>query len=73
MPVHARGPLGLTDVPNRRFDTVVMGRGTHELAHPGRGVAHDLFEGPFTPTAFVPAWSRELDGGVRIEEYARKV
>ena len=30
MPTHARGPLGLTDVPHRRFDTVVMGRGTYE-------------------------------------------
>lgn len=30
MPTHTRGPLGLTDVPNRRFGTVVMGRGTYE-------------------------------------------
>lgn len=30
MPTHARGPLGLTDVAPRRFDTVVMGRGTYE-------------------------------------------
>lgn len=145
MPVHARGPLGLTDVPNRRFDTVVMGRGTYEpalkagitspyshleqyvvssalrvedpdvqvvsdpvalvrelklrdgmgiwLAGGGKlaaalrdeidelvikrnpiviGSGISLFEGPFTPTPFVPAWSRELDGGVRIEGYTRK-
>ncbi|KAA2255450.1 dihydrofolate reductase [Solihabitans fulvus] len=32
MPVHARGPLGLTDVPNARFDAVLMGRGTYEPA-----------------------------------------
>jgi dihydrofolate reductase len=32
MPTHARGPLGLEGVANRRFDTVVMGRGTYEPA-----------------------------------------
>ncbi|MGW7823494.1 dihydrofolate reductase family protein [Streptomyces puniciscabiei] len=32
MPVHVRGPLGLTGVPHRHFDTVVMGRGTYEPA-----------------------------------------
>jgi len=32
MPTHLRGPLGLEDVANRRFDTVVMGRGTYEPA-----------------------------------------
>lgn len=32
MPVHVRTALGLTDVPNRRFDTVVMGRRTWEPA-----------------------------------------
>ena len=37
----------------------------------GSGIS--LFEGPFTPTSFVPAWSRELDGGVRIEGYTRKL
>ena len=26
LPVQARGPLGLTDTPNQRFDTVLMGR-----------------------------------------------
>ncbi|MEU6366724.1 dihydrofolate reductase family protein [Streptomyces sp. NPDC046931] len=30
MPVHVRGPLGLTDTPHRHFDTVIMGRGTYE-------------------------------------------
>jgi dihydrofolate reductase len=30
LPAPARGPLGLTDVPNKRFDTVLMGRGTYE-------------------------------------------
>ncbi|MEV7684758.1 dihydrofolate reductase family protein [Streptomyces bungoensis] len=32
MPAHVRGPFGLTDTPNRHFDTVVMGRGTYEPA-----------------------------------------
>jgi dihydrofolate reductase len=32
MPTHMRGPLGLDGVANRRFDTVVMGRGTYEPA-----------------------------------------
>lgn len=144
LPVQARGPLGLADVPNRRFDTVVMGRATYEpalkagitspyphleqyvvssslrLDEPDIQVATDpvtlvrdlkardglgiwlagggklaaalrgeidelvikrnplvlgsgisLFEGPFGPTSFVSAWSRELDGGVRIEGYTR--
>ena len=30
MPTQARGPLGVEGVANRRFDTVVMGRGTYE-------------------------------------------
>ncbi|MGI5185893.1 dihydrofolate reductase family protein [Dactylosporangium sp. CA-152071] len=30
LPTHARVPLGLEGVPNKRFDTVVMGRGTYE-------------------------------------------
>ncbi len=30
MPTHVRGPLGVADQPNRRFDTVVMGRSTYE-------------------------------------------
>ncbi|MET7419598.1 dihydrofolate reductase family protein [Dactylosporangium sp. NPDC005555] len=30
IPTHARAPLGLEGVANRRFDTVVMGRGTYE-------------------------------------------
>jgi dihydrofolate reductase len=30
IPGPAREPLGLTGVPNKRFDTVVMGRGTYE-------------------------------------------
>ena len=37
----------------------------------GSGIS--LIEGPFTPTPFVPAWSRELDGGVRIQGYIRKL
>lgn len=32
IPGQAREPLGLTGVPNKRFDTVVMGRGTYEPA-----------------------------------------
>ncbi|WP_327010139.1 dihydrofolate reductase family protein [Dactylosporangium sp. NBC_01737] len=32
MPTHVRGPLGLEGATNRRFDTVVMGRGTYEPA-----------------------------------------
>jgi dihydrofolate reductase len=144
MPVQARGPLGLTAVPHRRFDTVVMGRGTYEpalqagitspyahleqyvvssalrvdepdihvvadpvelvrelktrdgmgiwLAGGGKlaaalrdeidelvikrnpiviGSGVSLFDGAFTPTRLVPAWTRELDGGVRIEGYTR--
>lgn len=31
LPAPARTHLGLTDVPNRRFDTVVMGRHTHAV------------------------------------------
>lgn len=30
MPTHVRGPLGLDGVANRRFGTVIMGRGTYE-------------------------------------------
>jgi dihydrofolate reductase len=32
MPAQARGPLGLGDVPNKQFDTVLMGRRTYEPA-----------------------------------------
>ncbi|NDU75447.1 dihydrofolate reductase [Actinomadura sp. DSM 109109] len=32
LPAPARGALGIADAPNRRFDTVVMGRGTYEPA-----------------------------------------
>lgn len=32
LPTHLRGPLGVGDAPNRRFDTLVMGRGTYEPA-----------------------------------------
>jgi dihydrofolate reductase len=35
----------------------------------GSGIS--LFEGPFTPTTFTAAWSRDLEGGVRIEGYTR--
>jgi dihydrofolate reductase len=31
-PVQAREPFGVTDVPNKRFDTVLMGRATYEPA-----------------------------------------
>ncbi|MEU4098439.1 dihydrofolate reductase family protein [Streptomyces sp. NPDC026673] len=34
LPVHARGPLGIADAPNRRFDTVLMGRATYEVGLP---------------------------------------
>lgn len=30
MPAQARGPLGLTGVANKHFDTILMGRGTYE-------------------------------------------
>lgn len=30
LPGPARAPFGIADVPNKRFDTVVMGRGTYE-------------------------------------------
>ncbi|MFG3285612.1 dihydrofolate reductase family protein [Streptomyces sp. NPDC048111] len=30
IPVHGRGPLGLDGVPNKRFDTVLMGRASYE-------------------------------------------
>ncbi|MEU4693629.1 dihydrofolate reductase family protein [Actinoplanes sp. NPDC023714] len=32
VPTHARGPLGVPDAPNPRFDTVVMGRRTYDPA-----------------------------------------
>ncbi|GAA3697958.1 dihydrofolate reductase family protein [Microlunatus aurantiacus] len=32
MPTHVRGALGIADAPNRRWDTVIMGRGTYEPA-----------------------------------------
>lgn len=32
LPTHARRALGVDDQPNRRFDTVVMGRGTYQPA-----------------------------------------
>lgn len=31
IPGHVREPLGLADTPNRRFDTVLMGRITYEI------------------------------------------
>ncbi|KJK39169.1 deaminase [Streptomyces variegatus] len=30
MPSHAREPLGVADVANKKFDTVLMGRGTYD-------------------------------------------
>lgn len=145
MPIHARAPLGLDEVPNRRFDTVVMGRGTyapalasgitspyphleqyvvsktlrvddpdvHVMTDPvalvrglkvrdglgiwlagggklaaalrdeidelvikrnpmvtGSGIS--LFDGPFMPTPFVRAWSREFESGVQTEGYTKR-
>ncbi len=35
----------------------------------GSGVP--LFDGPFSPTAFVPVSTRRFDGGVTLESYAR--
>ena len=32
MPTHLRAGLGIPDAPNRRWDTVIMGRGTYEPA-----------------------------------------
>ncbi|QSB17084.1 dihydrofolate reductase family protein [Natronosporangium hydrolyticum] len=32
IPTHIRSQFGLTDVPNRRFDALVMGRGTYQPA-----------------------------------------
>lgn len=34
LPAQARGPLGIADAPNRRFDTVLMGRATYEVGLP---------------------------------------
>ena len=34
MPAIARGPFGLTDTPNKHFDTVLMGRATYEIGLP---------------------------------------
>ncbi|MFE7166484.1 dihydrofolate reductase family protein [Streptomyces sp. NPDC057616] len=32
LPTHGRRPLGLDDLPNKRFDTIVQGRRSYELA-----------------------------------------
>lgn len=32
LPTHGRRPLGIDDLENRRFDTVVQGRGSYDLA-----------------------------------------
>ena len=32
MPTHVRAALGIPEAPNRRWDTVIMGRGTYEPA-----------------------------------------
>lgn len=32
LPTHVRGALGIADAPNRRWDTVIMGRRTYEPA-----------------------------------------
>lgn len=31
LPSHARGDLGIADAPNKRFDTVLMGRATYQV------------------------------------------
>ncbi|MCC5480844.1 dihydrofolate reductase family protein [Streptomyces barringtoniae] len=146
MPVHLRGPFGLTDTPHRHFDTVIMGRGTYEpalkagitspyahlkqyvvsrtlastdpeveivadapaelvrdlkkqegmdiwLAGGGKlaaalrdeidqliikhnpvviGTGIPLFDGPFTPTGFLPAARRDFGSGLSIVTYTRK-
>ncbi|TDT38278.1 dihydrofolate reductase [Streptomyces sp. BK208] len=32
LPTHGRRPLGIDDLPNKRFDTVVQGRASYDLA-----------------------------------------
>lgn len=32
LPTHGRRPLGLDHLPNKRFDTVIQGRGSYDLA-----------------------------------------
>jgi dihydrofolate reductase len=32
LPTHGRRPLGIDDLPNRRFDTVIQGRASYDLA-----------------------------------------
>ncbi|MET7319743.1 dihydrofolate reductase family protein [Streptomyces sp. NPDC005549] len=32
LPTHGRRPLGIDDLPNKRFDTVVQGRSSYDLA-----------------------------------------
>ncbi len=32
LPTHGRRPLGLDDLPNKRFDTIIQGRGSYDLA-----------------------------------------
>ncbi|MFE7815007.1 dihydrofolate reductase family protein [Streptomyces sp. NPDC057433] len=32
LPTHGRRPLGIDDLPNRRFDTVVQGRASYDIA-----------------------------------------
>ncbi|WP_327317767.1 dihydrofolate reductase family protein [Streptomyces sp. NBC_01235] len=32
MPTRGRGPLGFDDLPNRRFDTIIQGRASYDLA-----------------------------------------
>ncbi|MEO3812010.1 dihydrofolate reductase family protein [Sphaerisporangium sp. B11E5] len=34
IPVHGRGPLGIANASNKRFDTVLMGRHTYEVGLP---------------------------------------
>ncbi|MFI7298065.1 dihydrofolate reductase family protein [Streptomyces sp. NPDC050121] len=32
LPTHGRRPLGIDDLPNRRFDTIIQGRASYDLA-----------------------------------------
>ncbi len=32
LPTHGRRPLGLDDLPNKRFDTIIQGRASYDLA-----------------------------------------
>ncbi|CAM5298752.1 hypothetical protein SHIRM173S_05646 [Streptomyces hirsutus] len=44
LPTHGRRPLGIDDLPNRRFDTVVQGRASYDI------VLKDGITSPYGPT-----------------------